>query len=253
VQLTTGIVRKANICHQFRNNLSFKKSIEYLKLEMDHRPFKSQVNEQFTRIAKAIANTHRLELVDLLAQGERSVEELAIATALSIANASQHLQVLREVHLVESRKEGQRVYYRLADPEVFKLLQVIRDVAVHQLAEVDRIVNTYVSARQSLEPVTPTELLDRLRDPGLVVLDVRPVMEYRQGHIAGARSIPIDELAARLHELARDQEIVAYCRGPYCVFADEAVELLSAQGYHARRLQEGYPDWKIAGLPTESE
>jgi rhodanese-related sulfurtransferase len=220
---------------------------------MEHRAFKTQIHEQFARIAKAIANPHRLEILDLLAQGERSVEELSLGTDLSIANASQHLQVLREVHLVEARKEAQRVYYRLADPEVFKLLQVIRDVAVQQLAEVDRIVNTYVSARQSLEPVTPSELRDRLRDPGLVVLDVRPAVEYRQGHIAGARSIPIDELAARLHELPHDQEIVAYCRGPYCVFADEAVELLSSQGYRVRRLQEGYPDWKIAGLPTESK
>jgi rhodanese-related sulfurtransferase len=220
---------------------------------MEHRAFKTQINEQFARIAKATANPHRLEFLDLLAQGERSVEEMSLETDLSIANASQHLQVLREVHLVASRKDGQRVYYRLADPEIFKLLQVIRDVAVQQLAEVDRIVDIYVSARQSLEPVTPAELRDRLRDPGLVVLDVRPAVEYRQGHIAGARSIPIDELAVRLHELPHDQEIVAYCRGPYCVFADEAVELLSAQGYHVRRLQEGYPDWKIAGLPVESE
>jgi DNA-binding transcriptional ArsR family regulator/rhodanese-related sulfurtransferase len=220
---------------------------------MAHRAFKAQIHEQFARIARAMANPHRLEILDLLAQAERSVEELAVATDLSIANASQHLQVLREVHLVDSRKDGQRVYYRLADPDIYRLLQVIRDVAVQQLSEVDRIVNTYLGNRHSLEPVTQAELVDRLRDPGLLVLDVRPAVEYRQGHVAGARSIPIDELAFRLDELSREQEIVAYCRGPYCVFADEAVELLSARGYHVRRLREGYPDWKLAGLPTEPE
>ena len=219
---------------------------------MEHRAFKSQIHEQFARIAKAIANPHRLEILDLLAQAERSVEELASGTDLSIANASQHLQVLREVHLVESRKDGQHVYYRLTDPEVFRLLQIIREVAVHQLAEVDRIVNTYLGNRQSLEPVTQNELLDRLGDPGLIVLDVRPTLEYRQGHIAGARTIPVDELPSRLSELPLEQEIVAYCRGPYCVFADEAVEILTAQGYKARRLTEGYPDWQIAGLPIQS-
>src|SRR5438105_4036457 len=137
---------------------------------MEHRAFKSQIHEQFTRIARAMANPHRLEILDLLAQAERSVEALAVATDLSIANASQHLQVLREVHLVDSRKDGQRVYYRLADPDIYRLLQVVRDVAVQQLAEVDRIVNTYLGNRQSLEPVTQAELLDRLRDPGLLVL-----------------------------------------------------------------------------------
>jgi rhodanese-related sulfurtransferase/DNA-binding HxlR family transcriptional regulator len=218
---------------------------------MEHRAFKSQINEQFARIAKAIANPHRLEILDLLAQTERSVEEIATETDLSIANASQHLQVLREVHLVETRKEAQRVFYRLTDSEVFKLLQVIRGVAVNQLAEIDRIVNSYLGNRQSLEQVTQSELLDRLRDPGLIVLDVRPAVEYQQGHIAGARSIPIDELTSRLHELPHNQEIVAYCRGPYCVFADEAVELLTAQGYQAQRLREGYPDWQLAGLPVE--
>jgi DNA-binding transcriptional ArsR family regulator/rhodanese-related sulfurtransferase len=218
---------------------------------MDHRTFKTEINEQFARIAKAIANPHRLELVDLLAQGERSVEELAKETALSIANASQHLQALREAHLVTARKEGLRVYYRLTDPTVYQLVQLIRDIAERQLAEVERIVNTYLTERKSMEPVTLNELLARLREPGLVILDVRPALEYAQGHIAGARSIPVDELEDRLNELPREQEIVAYCRGTYCVFADEAVELLAARGYQTRRMQQGYPDWALAQLPTE--
>jgi DNA-binding transcriptional ArsR family regulator/rhodanese-related sulfurtransferase len=220
---------------------------------MDHRAFKTEINEQFARIAKAIANPHRLELVDLLAQGERSVEELATEAALSIANASQHLHALREAHLVTARKEGLRVYYRLADASVYHLIQLLREIAERQLAEVERIVNTYLTERKAMEPVTLNELMTRLREPGLIILDVRPALEYTQGHIAGARSIPIDELQQRLHELPRNQEIVAYCRGAYCVFADEAVELLTTHGYQARRMQQGYPDWQLALLPTETE
>jgi rhodanese-related sulfurtransferase/DNA-binding transcriptional ArsR family regulator len=220
---------------------------------MDHRTFKTEINGQFARIAKAIANSHRLEMVDLLAQGERSVEELAKETDLSVANASQHLQALREARLVTARKEGLRVFYRLSDPAVYRLVQIIREIAEHQLAEVERIVNTYLTERASMEPVTLNELLSRLHEPGLVILDVRPALEYAQGHIAGARSIPIDELESRLHELPQEQEIIAYCRGAYCVFADEAVELLAARGYRARRMQQGYPDWKLAELPTETE
>jgi rhodanese-related sulfurtransferase/DNA-binding transcriptional ArsR family regulator len=220
---------------------------------MDHRSFKTEINEQFARIARAIANPHRLEMVDLLAQGERSVEELAKEASLSVANASQHLQALREAHLVATRKEGLRVYYRLADATVYQLVQLLRELARRQLAEVDRIVNTYLTERKSMEAVTLNELRMRLHEPGLVILDVRPALEYAQGHITGARSIPVAELEHRLHELPPDQEIVAYCRGVYCVFADEAVELLIARGYQARRMQQGYPDWKLADLPTETE
>lgn len=220
---------------------------------MDHRAFKTEINEQFARIAKAVANPHRLELVDLLAQGERSVEELANEAALSIANASQHLQALREAHLIIARKQGLRVYYRLADATVYQLVQLIRQIAERQLAEVERIIDTYLTERKVLEPVTLNELMSRLREPGLIVLDVRPALEYTQGHIAGARSIPIDELQQRLHELPPDQEIVAYCRGAYCVFADEALQLLLSHGYRARRMQQGYPDWKLAELPTETD
>ena len=220
---------------------------------MDHRAFKNEINEQFARIAKALANSHRFEMIDLLAQGERSVDELAKETALSVANASQHLQALREARLVTTRKDGLRVYYRLSDSTVYQLVQDIREIAERQLAEVERIVNTYLTERKSMEPVTLNELLVRLTEPGLVILDVRPLLEYAQGHIAGARSIPIDELEGRLNELPPHQEIVAYCRGTYCVFSDEAVELLTARGYYARRMDEGYPDWQLANLPTEIE
>ncbi len=220
---------------------------------MDHRAFKSQLNDQFARIAKALANTHRLEIVDVLAQGERSVEDLAHEVDLTIANASQHLQALREAHLVTSRREGLRIYYRLADPVVLRLIQVIREVAQSQLAEVERIVNTFLTDRKSMEPVTLNELLTRLHEPELIILDVRPALEYAQGHIPGARSMPVDELKARLSELSPTQEIIAYCRGPYCVFADEAAETLVAHGYQARRMHEGYFDWKLANLPTETE
>jgi rhodanese-related sulfurtransferase len=217
----------------------------------DHRLFKEAINEQFARIAKALANPHRFELIDLLAQGERSVEELANEVALSIASTSHHLQALRSAHLVTTRKEGLYVYYRLSDPTVFRLVQMIREVAEHQLAEVNRIVETYLGNRAELEPLTLNELATRLDDPELIILDVRPQVEYAQGHIAGARSIPIDELESRLSELPHEQEIVAYCRGPYCVFADEAVEILSKYGHRVRRVQEGYPDWMLANLPTE--
>lgn len=218
---------------------------------MGNTPFKNEINEQFARIAKALASPHRLELVHVLSQGERSVEDLSREVGLSIANASQHLQALRDAHLLNSRKEGQRVYYRLSDPDVFRLTQLIRQLAERQLAEVSRIIESYLGARTALEAVTLNELRSRLDDSSLIILDVRPTVEYANGHIAGARSIPIDELLHRLSELPKTQEIVAYCRGPYCVFADEAVELLTTQGYKARRLNEGYPDWQLADYPTE--
>jgi DNA-binding transcriptional ArsR family regulator/rhodanese-related sulfurtransferase len=216
---------------------------------MNHRDFKDRLNEQFTIIAKAVSSPSRFELLDILAQGERTVEELARESELTPPNTSQHLQALRKAGLVASRKEGLYVFYQLADPEVFRLIEVIREIAAKQLAEVDRLVNTYFTNRKMLESVTTRELMSRLDDPGLVVLDVRPSTEYEQGHITGARSIPVDELTTRLAELSPDQEIVAYCRGPYCVFADEAVDILVGQGYQARRLEEGYPEWSLAGLP----
>lgn len=217
---------------------------------MGQRAFKEQMYAQFARLGKALASPGRLELLDLLAQGERPVEALAQEAALSVANASAHLKVLRQAHLVESRKEGLHVYYRLADPAVYRLWAVLRHVGERQLAEIDRLVVTYLHERGVLEAISRDELRQRLTEGAAEVLDVRPAVEYHQGHIAGARSIPVDELAARLDELDPAQEVVAYCRGPYCVFADEAVALLRDRGFAATRYDEGYPEWAAAGLPV---
>lgn len=219
-------------------------------MNKDHRAFKEPLYDQFARIGKAVANPHRLELIDLLAQGERRVDDLAREAALPIANASQHLQALRQAGLVETRRAGTAIFYRLADDSVVRLWRAIRDVAEARLAEIDRLTRTYLSDRALLEAVDVSTLLRRIGDGDVVVLDVRPEVEYQAGHIAGARSIPIAELEARLHEVPRDREIVAYCRGPYCVFSDEAVALLRGRGYAARRLDVGLPDWRSAGLPV---
>lgn len=220
---------------------------------MGHRDFKDALYAEFSRIGRALANPHRLEFLDLLAQREWSVEELAQEAHLSVANTSQHLKVLRAAQLVSSRREGLFVYYRLADDRVYRLWMAMREVGEARLAEIDRIVESFLGNRDDLAPVDAGALLDLLRDDDVVVLDVRPPAEYAAGHLAGARSIPVDELETRLGELDRDREIVAYCRGPYCVFADEAVEILSARGYRARRYVHGYPEWELAGFPVERE
>ena len=190
-----------------------------------------------------------MELLDLLAQGERSVEELAREAGLSLANASAHLQALARAQLVAARKAGLHVYYRLADPSVYRLWAALREAGSAQLAEIDRLVRLYLDDRQALEPLSRADFLLRLTVGETVVLDVRPTLEYRQGHVAGARSIPVAELEARLGELDPRREVVAYCRGPYCVFADEAVALLRARGLRAYRYAEGFPEWAMAGLP----
>ena len=220
---------------------------------MGDRAFKERLYAQFARLGKALASPARLELVDLLAQGERSVEQLAREAGLTVANASAHLQALARAQLAVSRKVGLRVYYRLADPSVYRLWAALREAGSSQLAEIDRLVGTYLHDRQALEPLSREDLLARLTRGDTVVLDVRPALEYRQGHIAGARSIQVDELDARLGELDPQREIVAYCRGPYCVFADEAVALLRARGLRAYRYQEGFPEWEAAGLPVATE
>jgi rhodanese-related sulfurtransferase len=213
---------------------------------MDKRGFHDALYEQFARIAKALASPKRLELVDLLAQGERTVEDLAGETAMSVANTSQHLQVLRGARLVETRREGVYVSYRLADSQVFGLWQALRGLGEARLAEVEQIARCFLGDRRGLEPVSLEEFRRLIGRPGVVVLDVRPASEYQQGHIPGARSIPASELAKRLREIPKEAEVVAYCRGPYCVFADEAVTLLRAHGRRARRLAVGYPDWAAA-------
>ena len=217
--------------------------------KIQHRAFKDHVFQQLARVPKAFSNPRRLELVDLLAQAERSVEELAELTGMSVASTSQHLQVLRAALLVKGRREGPRVHYSIADPAVFRSWQALRDLGQHQFAELDRIVRECVADRQKVETVSAEELLRRVRRDEVIVLDVRPSDEYLSGHIRGARSVPVRELQRRLAELPKQHEIVAYCRGPYCVYADEAVALLRRRGYKASRLDTGFPDWKAAGLP----
>jgi rhodanese-related sulfurtransferase len=219
---------------------------------MSHRAFKDRLYAEFATIGKALGNPHRLELLDLLGQGERSVDELAQEIGQSLANTSAHLQVLRQARLVDADKRGLNVVYRLAATEVFTLWRTLRDLGTTRLAEIDRLVETFLTDRASLAAIDLDELR-RLVDGGEVtLLDVRPELEYRQGHIVGARSIPVADLERRLAELPRDREVVAYCRGPYCVYSDEAAEVLQRNGFQVRRFVDGFPEWRAAGLPVES-
>jgi len=214
------------------------------------RAFKRELFEQFARIGKAMSSGGRIELLDLLSQTERTVEELAELTEMSVANVSQHLQVLRRAQMVEVRREGLYAFYRLPDEGVFRLWQAMRAVGETRLAEIERVVAAYLKDRATLEPVTVKELAKRLDEGGVVVIDVRPTEEFAAGHIPGALSIPVKELKRRLAELPRTQEIVAYCRGPYCVQSDEAVSLLKRHRFNVRRLEVGLPDWRASGLPV---
>jgi len=216
------------------------------------REFKDGVFEQFARIAAAFGSPKRIEIIDVLAQGERHVEAIAGQTGLTVANASRHLQVLKAAHLVASRKEGLLAFYRLADPLVLDGYRSLQKLAESRLAEVSRLVDDYFSSTDGLEPVEKEELLRRARGRDVVVLDVRPVEEYLAGHIEGALSIPLAQLERRLAELPRGRRVVAYCRGPYCVLAAEAVRVLRRRGLSAARLKEGYPEWRDAGLPVET-
>jgi rhodanese-related sulfurtransferase/DNA-binding HxlR family transcriptional regulator len=216
------------------------------------RDFKDRLYTEFARIGKSLASPHRLEILEVLAQGERTVESLAIETGLSIANASRHLQQLRQAQLVLTRREGLFVHYRLTGPEVVSLMLALCHAAEQHLAEVDRVVRDFLGERDDFEPVTPDELSRRMTNGEVVVLDVRPEQEYAAGHIAGARSIPVADISERLAELPRDKEYVAYCRGPYCVYADEAVAVLRANGLQAQRLTEGYPEWWLSGRPVRT-
>jgi rhodanese-related sulfurtransferase len=216
---------------------------------MGDRAAKTALFDEFARAAKALASGRRIELVDVLANGERTVEALAGEVGLTVANTSQHLQVLRQAGLVATRREGTSVHYRLAGPEVFELWRTLRSLAASRLAEVERLAAAYLGDRDDLEPVTREELARRLQDDeDLVVLDVRPAPEHAAGHLPGAVSIPVEELRRRMAELPRDREIVAYCRGPYCAFAHEAVAVLREEGFTARRLEDGLPEWQAAGL-----
>lgn len=213
--------------------------------------FKHDLFAQFARVGKALSNGNRLQLLEFLAQGERSVEELSNVASLTLANTSQHLQQLRQAGLVSSRKEGLKVYYQLSGDDVVHLLDALRLVAERHVAEVERLVNTYLTIKDNLEPIPRAELLTRVREGLVTVLDVRPPEEYAAGHVPGAVNIPLGELEQRLNELGKEQEIVAYCRGPHCVLAFDAVARLREKGLKARRLEDGYPEWKTAGFPVE--
>lgn len=203
-------------------------------------------------IAQALGHSHRLELLEHLGQGERSVEDLSARTKLSFANTSRHLQILRRARLVENRRKGKRILYSLAgDVEVVSLMRALGRVGERNIAEVGRVMTDFFDARDALEPIAREELLSRLQAGLVTVLDVRPEDEFARGHVVGALNIPVDELERRLKELQRGREIIAYCRGPYCVFSFEAVAELRARGYLVRRLEDGYPEWKAAGLPVE--
>jgi len=212
---------------------------------------KKKLFENFALVAKALASANRLELLEALAQGERGVDGLAQASGMSVANTSHHLQILRGGGLVRSRKEGTQVIYSLTDEKVLSLLADIRYVAERHLAEVERIVRENFESRDNLTPVRRDELLGLVRSGEAMVIDVRPPAEYDAGHIAGAVNIPLDSLPERLSKLPHDQEIVAYCRGPYCMLAFDAVEQLRQHGYRARRLEDGFPEWKVDHLPVD--
>ena len=208
---------------------------------------------QFAAVAKSLAHFHRLELLEQLAQGERSVEVLADRTGLSIANASQHLQHMLRAGLVANRREGKFVYYRLVNDSVLDLLAALRRLAERNVAEVERVLRSYFHNRDSLEPISREELLQRSRAGEVIILDVRPEDEFDLGHLPGAVNIPLRKLEMRLVEFDPAQEIVAYCRGPYCVLSYEAVAILRARGFKARRLEDGLPEWRAAGLPVVTD
>jgi rhodanese-related sulfurtransferase/DNA-binding transcriptional ArsR family regulator len=220
-------------------------------MPIPHRRFKDAIYEQLARIGKASSAPKRLELLDLLCQGPRTVEALAKESALSVANASQHLKVLRSARLVEAEKKGLYVEYRLADDQVGRFFVALRALAQARLTEIESVQRAFLAKRESMEPVQADELLRRVRAGEVTLIDVRPATEYRAGHIPGALSIPLSELKARLATLPRNREIVAYCRGPYCVMALEAAEMLRKKGFRAERMEHGVVDWRARGWRVE--
>jgi len=217
--------------------------------------FKHDLFAQFARVGKALSNANRLELLEFLAQGERSVEQLSQVAGLTVANTSQHLQQLRHAGMVSCRKEGLKVYYRISGDDIITLLDALRTVAERHVTDVQHLVNTYLTVKDELEPIPRTELLERVRDGLVTVLDVRPAEEFAAGHVSGAINVPLQALEDYLQDFDNldheNKEIIAYCRGPHCVLAFDAVARLRQQGLSARRLEDGYPEWKIAGLPVE--
>ena len=219
---------------------------------MSSSHFKHDIFTQFARVGKALSNANRLELLEYIAQGERSVDELAKVSGLTVANTSQHLQQLRQAGLVKCRKAGLKVFYTLSGDDIISLLDALRGVAERHVADVERLVNTYLTVKDELEPLPRQELLQRVQDGLVTVLDVRPPEEYAAGHVPGAVNVPLSELEHYLKELNPEQEIVAYCRGPHCVLAFDAVARLRGKGLKARRLEDGFPEWKTAGLLVET-
>lgn len=219
------------------------------EFEMSDRAAKDALFDAFAEVAKAMASGRRAEIVDVLAQGERSVEQLANEIGQSVANTSHHLRAMARAGVLRTRREGTRIVYMLASDRVADVWAALRDIATEHVAGINELADAYVGNRSGLEPVTRVELEARLRAGDTLVLDVRPSAEYEAGHIPGATSVPIGTLR-RLRSLAKDIEIVAYCRGPYCVYADEAVRQLRRRGFAARRLEDGFPEWKRAGLPV---
>jgi rhodanese-related sulfurtransferase/DNA-binding transcriptional ArsR family regulator len=217
---------------------------------MEKRIFKDKAYSILATMIKAMANPHRLEIVDLLGQGEKTVEEIANETSMSIANTSQHLQVLKGANLVEIRREGNFIHYKLTHEEIYRSWQMLRELGLNHIAEMERLVKDFREKRNSLEALSMDELATKMRSKNVVILDIRPETEFKNGHIPGAINIPIEELTTRIKKLQKNKEYVAYCRGPFCVFADEAVAMLNKKGFTARRLNEGFPDWALKGLPV---
>jgi len=216
---------------------------------MDKREFKNKVYNLFSEMVKSLANPHRLEIIDLLAQSDRTVEEIAFETEMSVANASQHLQVLKSSNLVEARREGNYIRYSLADKTIYKSWYNLREIGFDRLAEIEKLIKDYRGKKNVLEAVSISELMQRMKTKKIILLDIRPVEEYNAGHLPDAISVPIEKLPAVLKKLPKNKEYVAYCRGSLCVFADDAVQLLKKNGFNAKRLEEGFPDWKLKGLP----
>jgi rhodanese-related sulfurtransferase/DNA-binding transcriptional ArsR family regulator len=219
---------------------------------MEKRKFKDKVYTELARVTGALGNPRRLEIIELLSQGEKTVEKIATSTCMSIASASQHLQVLKAGNLVEVKRQGNYIFYRLTNDEVLKIWTLLRDFGTSRIAEIDRAVREFRSGKDSLQSVTALELLSKIELQNVVVLDVRPQEEFNSGHIEGAVSIPIEELTERLLELPANKEIIAYCRGPFCVFADDAIQILRSNNYSAQRLEDGFADWKLKGLPINA-
>lgn len=218
---------------------------------MEKRIYKNKVYQELAKVMKALSNPHRLEILELLAQGSFSVAEIADETDISGANASQHLQVLKQAQLVATRRKGNHIYYRLPDQKVYKAWKALRDLGIERVAEIEKVIRQFRESRKSLETLSSAELAEKMQKEEITILDVRPKTEFEEGHIAGALNIPVNNLPDNLDDLPEDQEIVAYCRGPFCVFADDAVELLNEKGFNAKRLDEGFPEWLIDEFPIE--